>query len=67
MSEHHSLHGPCPPIPDNLTIVQFILDSHHPTRPTRTGHIPWLIEDATGRAIGFEEVSAPLSTPSHLC
>ena len=47
---------PCPPIPDNLTAAQFLLDSHHSTRPIRTGNIPWLIEDKTGRKVGFEEV-----------
>jgi 4-coumarate--CoA ligase len=42
-------------IPDDLTIPQFFLDSHHPRRPVRTD-APWLIEDETGRHIGFEEV-----------
>ncbi|CAE6467638.1 unnamed protein product [Rhizoctonia solani] len=41
---------------DDLTIPQFILDSTHPLRPTRDGNSPWLIEDETGRGIGFEEV-----------
>lgn len=43
-------------VPDHLTIPQFFLDSHHPLRPARKAGIPWLIEDATGRAIDFEEV-----------
>ena len=55
MAEFHSAF-PCPHIPDNLSIPQFILDSHHPTRPVRSGDIPWLIEDSTGRKIRFEEV-----------
>jgi hypothetical protein len=42
-------------IPDDLTLSQFFLDSHHPRRPVRT-NAPWLIEDETGRHIGFEEV-----------
>lgn len=46
-----------PFIPDNLTLPQFILDSQHLTRPVRGDGIPWLIEDSTGRKIGFEEVS----------
>jgi 4-coumarate--CoA ligase len=46
-----------PHIPSNLTIPQFLLDSQHPTRPLRPQHAPWLIEDDTGRKIGFEEVS----------
>ncbi|KAG2065599.1 acetyl-CoA synthetase-like protein [Suillus decipiens] len=44
-------------IPDDLTLSQFFLDSHHPRRPVRTD-APWLIEDETGRHIGFEEIRA---------
>ncbi|KAI0270029.1 amp dependent CoA ligase [Gloeopeniophorella convolvens] len=47
--------GQLPHIPDNLTVSQFILDSWHPTRPASQSK-PWFVEDATGRAIGFEEV-----------
>jgi hypothetical protein len=43
---------------DDLTIPQFFLDSTHPLRPTRDMNSPWLIEDETGRGIGFEEVRA---------
>jgi hypothetical protein len=50
-----------PFIPDNLSIPQFILDSNHPTRPVRKHDIPWLIEDASGRKVGFEEVSLLLA------
>lgn len=56
MTEFYSLHGDCPPIPDDLTIPQFFLDSYHTQRPARTDSVPWLIEDATGRTIGYEEV-----------
>ncbi|KLO20729.1 phenylacetyl-CoA ligase [Schizopora paradoxa] len=56
MTEFHSLHGPCPPIPDDLTVPQFFLDSYHTERPGRTERVPWLIEDATGRNIGYEEL-----------
>lgn len=56
MTEFHSLHGPCPFIPDNFTIPQFFLDEHHPLRPLRKTGDPWLIEDATGRTVGYEEV-----------
>ncbi|KAF9236311.1 hypothetical protein BU15DRAFT_77152 [Melanogaster broomeanus] len=45
-------------VPDDLTIPQFFLDSHHPLRPVRKAGIPWLIEDATGRHIGLEELRA---------
>ena len=44
-------------IPDDLTVSQFILDSAYPTRPIREEGIPWLIDETTGRKIGFEEVS----------
>ncbi|EJD03679.1 acetyl-CoA synthetase-like protein [Fomitiporia mediterranea MF3/22] len=46
----------CPPIPDDLTAAQFILDSNHPNRPIRRGNVPWLIEDSTGRKVEFEEI-----------
>jgi hypothetical protein len=49
--------GTLPPIPDNLSIPQFFLDSQHSTRPVRNVDAPWLIEDQSGRKIGFEEVS----------
>ncbi|KAG1733050.1 uncharacterized protein EDB91DRAFT_1150224 [Suillus paluster] len=44
-------------VPDDLTLPQFILDSHHPRRPVRT-NTPWLIEDETGRNIGLDEIRA---------
>ncbi|KAG8214730.1 hypothetical protein J3R82DRAFT_9818 [Butyriboletus roseoflavus] len=55
-------------VPDDLTIPQFFLDSHHPLRPTRKAGVPWLIEDATGRHIGLEEVRgrSPAESPSIL-
>lgn len=42
---------------DNLTIPQFILDDQCPTNSMRGHDIPWLIEDATGKKVGVEEVS----------
>jgi 4-coumarate--CoA ligase len=48
-----------PFIPDNLSVPQFILDGQHPARPVRKHGIPWLIEDASGRKVGVEEVSMP--------
>ncbi|THH18562.1 hypothetical protein EW146_g2442 [Bondarzewia mesenterica] len=56
MTEFVSPAGPAPHIPDYLTLPQFMLDSVHPSRPVRREGIPWLIEDATGRKIGFEEI-----------
>ncbi|KAG9118429.1 hypothetical protein FRC07_007067 [Ceratobasidium sp. 392] len=41
---------------DDQTVPQFMLDSAHPLRPVRSSSSPWLIEDETGREIGFEEV-----------
>lgn len=45
------------PIPEDLTVVQFILDTIiHPTKPNRDS-VPWFIDDASGRKIGYEEAS----------
>lgn len=52
--------GPIPDVPTDLTIPQFLLDvDWHPTRPPLLSRVldPCMIEDATGRAISFEEVS----------
>lgn len=56
---------PTPYIQDDLTIPQFILDSHHPARPVRPHGIPWLIDDATGTKVGFDgvRISSLCSTP----
>lgn len=62
MAEFTSPFGPLPHIPDDLTLPQFLLDSAHPRRPVRKEGIPWLIEDATGRRIGFEEVRVDSSS-----
>ncbi|KDQ63356.1 hypothetical protein JAAARDRAFT_188937 [Jaapia argillacea MUCL 33604] len=58
MAEIFGVGGPLPTIPDDLSLAQFILDAHIPTRPIRKGGIPWLIEDRTGRKIGLEELRA---------
>jgi hypothetical protein len=57
MTEFLSPGGPLPYIPDDLTLPQFILDSTHECRPIRSQGATWLIEDATGRKVGFDEVS----------
>ncbi len=57
MTEIHADGGPIPHIPDDLTIPQFILDVHHPARPTLRKIQPWLIEELTGREVGSDEVS----------
>ncbi|PFH53345.1 hypothetical protein AMATHDRAFT_138090 [Amanita thiersii Skay4041] len=54
--EFHSLAGPLPSIPDDLTIPQFIFDYYtHPNRPTRDPNVPWLIDSDTGRKYSGEE------------
>lgn len=58
MTEFHSPLGPLTDnIPDDLTVAQFILDHSHPMRPIRPPGTPWLIDDFTGREIGYEEVN----------
>lgn len=59
MSEFTSIFGPLTDtIPDDLSVAQFILDSHHPRRPVRPSDAPWLIDDVTGRKVFYEEVSS---------
>lgn len=60
MAEIHGPGGPPPHIPDDLTVAQFMLDVDHESRPVRpeAQANPWMIEDATGRAIRFAEVCA---------
>ena len=57
MTEFLSPGDPPPHIPDDLTLPQFILDSTHECRPVRRQGATWLIEDATGRKIGLDEVT----------
>ncbi|KAF9802190.1 hypothetical protein IEO21_09957 [Rhodonia placenta] len=58
MAEIHGPGSPPPHIPDDLTVAQFMLDVDHESRPVRpeAQANPWMIEDATGRAIRFAEV-----------
>ncbi|KAI0634243.1 amp dependent CoA ligase [Trametes polyzona] len=58
MAEIHADGGPLPPIPDDLTIPQFLLDSHHPARPVLKKPQPWLIDEITGREVGSDEIRA---------
>ena len=46
-----------PYIPDDVLLPQFLLDMHHPLRPIHSTPRAWLIEEATGRKIGSDEVS----------
>ena len=64
MAELVSPLGVLPHIPDNVTLAQFMLDVHHPCRPTRKHGVPWFIEDHTGRTLGFEEASSPPHSPA---
>jgi len=56
MSEIYGPGGPLPAIPDDLTVVQFMLDSNHVSRPAVRRPNAWLIEDASGREIESIEV-----------
>ncbi|KAI0325517.1 amp dependent CoA ligase [Cubamyces sp. BRFM 1775] len=58
MAEIYANGGPLPAIPDDLTIPQFLFDSHHPSRPVLRQTQPWLIEESTGREIGSDELRA---------
>lgn len=69
MSEIVAPGGPIPDVPSDLTIPQFLLDvDWHPTRPPLLSRVlePCMIEDATGRTISFEEVSAETKVASPL-
>lgn len=57
-SEFYAPQSYLPTIPNDLTIPQFVLDSYHPWRPICRRLTPWLIEDTTGREVGYEEVRA---------
>ena len=61
----HADGGPIPPVPDDLTISQFILDGRHIVRPSWVWKQskPWLIEEATGREIHPQEVRLILCMP----
>ena len=61
MAEFDSLSETFPPIPDDLTLAQFILDSQHPLRPAQVHGAPWIIEDQTGVTRGLDEVSPFIS------
>ncbi|PCH36900.1 amp dependent CoA ligase [Wolfiporia cocos MD-104 SS10] len=60
MTEIHAPGGPLPYIPDDVTVVQFMLDYTHESRPTAPAAQlnPCMIEDATGRRVTFAEVKA---------
>ncbi|KZT02013.1 amp dependent CoA ligase [Laetiporus sulphureus 93-53] len=54
MAEIQGSGGPLPAIPDDMTIVQFMLDYRHPSRPAARN--AWFIDDVTGRRIGEDEI-----------
>ncbi|EPQ52274.1 acetyl-CoA synthetase-like protein [Gloeophyllum trabeum ATCC 11539] len=59
MSEIVAPGGPLPPIPDNMTIPQFLLDGEqHPTRPPHDPSVPWFIDGTSGTKISREMVVA---------
>lgn len=55
MAEVVSPAGILPHIPDDLTLAQFILDAEHVRKPVRKSGA-WIIDDQSGRKIGFEEL-----------
>ncbi|KAI0347854.1 amp dependent CoA ligase [Trametopsis cervina] len=58
MTEFYPPGDPLPYIPDDLTVAQFMLDAYHASRPAPQSLMPWLIEDTTGRKIGYDEIRA---------
>ncbi|KAJ7601056.1 hypothetical protein C8J56DRAFT_911988 [Mycena floridula] len=55
MVEFHCPEGTLPEIP-NISIPRFLLDSQSPSNAARKPESPWLVEDATGRHIGLDEL-----------
>jgi hypothetical protein len=47
-----------PPIPDDLSVPEFMLDFASSYRPRRPLSAPWLIDDATGRRFDYNQVNA---------
>ena len=64
MAEFQSSARTLPFIPNNLTVPQFFLDYTHPIRPFRKDGEPWMIDDETGREVGYEEVNFILGVPN---
>ncbi|KAI0672315.1 acetyl-CoA synthetase-like protein [Trametes maxima] len=56
----HADGGPLAPIPDDLTIPQFLFDTHHPLggESLQARSPAWFIEDATGREVTGDQVRA---------
>ncbi|KIK51401.1 hypothetical protein GYMLUDRAFT_234109 [Collybiopsis luxurians FD-317 M1] len=56
MFEFSSLTGAAPPIPDNLSLPQFLLQYKHSIRPNRPHNIPWFVNGINSRKIYEEEI-----------
>ncbi|KAI0667878.1 acetyl-CoA synthetase-like protein [Trametes maxima] len=56
----HGDGGPLPFIPDDVTLPQFLFDTHHPLggEPLHVRPSAWFIEDETGREVTGDEVRA---------
>jgi hypothetical protein len=63
--EIHSPKPVLPYIPDDQTVGQFVFDCVHPVRPEGKEGTPWLVEDATGRSLGKQEVSLVILIYGH--
>jgi hypothetical protein len=47
-----------PYIPDNMSIVQFMLDFQHEIRPRSDNDIPRFVDSETGRGLTMSQVSS---------
>ncbi|KIK54053.1 hypothetical protein GYMLUDRAFT_177879 [Collybiopsis luxurians FD-317 M1] len=56
MFEFSSLTGAAPPIPDNLSLPQFLLQYKHFIRPNRPHNIPWFVNGVNSQKIYEEEI-----------
>lgn len=55
-TEFYGPGAPPPHIPDDVSLVQFMFDYEHPTRPAIPNGLPWFIEQDTGEELCRDEV-----------
>ncbi len=56
-----------PHIPDDLTIPQFMFDYRSPEKPARPDHVPFFIDDHSGRPVFERQVQLSVSILSFSC
>ncbi|KAI0827402.1 acetyl-CoA synthetase-like protein [Trametes gibbosa] len=61
MTEIHGGGGLLAPVPDDLTIAQYLLDTRHPLRPALDPQQPLFIEETTGREVKLDELRSRIS------